>query len=82
MRQAIAECRERSITCFAVTVPDVRFKALAADTGGEWFHISPGVDFTVILDRLFPKVVERIQEIALQLPQGGNRHGLPGIRGR
>jgi hypothetical protein len=82
MRQAIGSCRERGITCFAVTVPDARFKSLAAETGGEWFHISPGVDFTVILDRLFPKVVERIQEIALQLPQGGQRHGLPGISGK
>lgn len=82
MRQAIEECRKRGITCFAVTVPDMRFKALAADTGGEWFHISPGVDFTVILDRLFPRVAERIEEIALQLPQGGNRNGLPGARGK
>ena len=70
MRQAVAACRERAITCFTVTTPDARFKALAVDTGGEWFRISSGVNFLGILDRLFPRVIERIQELSLQLPPG------------
>ena len=82
MGQAIAACRERDITCFAVTTPSARFKTLAAETGGEWFSISSGVNFLGILDRLFPRVIERIQEMSLQLPSGIPGKQLPGSRRR
>ncbi len=82
MDQAIAACRQRGVTCFAVTTPNARFKTLAAETGGEWFSISSGVNFLGILDRLFPRVIERIQEISLQLPSGVRGQNLPSSRRR
>jgi len=68
MNYTITEFERRQILCFCITIPDARFKRLAKETGGNWFLISQDVNFLSILDQLFARVIEKVEEIALKLP--------------
>ena len=68
MNYTIQKFKQHQILCFCITKPDDRFKRLANETGASWFAISHDVNFLSILDQLFTKVVEKVEEIALKLP--------------
>lgn len=68
MNYTIQAFKQRQILCFCITISDDRFKRLANETGGNWFEISHDVNFLSILDQLFARVAEKVEEIALKLP--------------
>ncbi|MGB8657731.1 MAG: vWA domain-containing protein [Candidatus Zixiibacteriota bacterium] len=69
MNYTIQEFKRHKIVCFSITIPDDRFKRLAKETGGSWFAISRDINFLSILDQLFARVIKKVVEIALKLPQ-------------